>query len=43
MNAAHSGILAMNLGIERIREGFINETYLGNTSSNDLISRGSSR
>lgn len=39
MNAAHSGILAMNLGLERVREDFINEINLGNVSSNDLISR----
>lgn len=42
MNAARSGMLAMNLGIERIREDFINEIHLGSMSSNDLISRDSS-
>jgi len=42
MNAAHSGTLAVNLGIERIREDFINEIHLDSMSSNDLISRDSS-
>lgn len=41
-NAAHSGMVAMNRGIERVREDFINEIHLGSMSSNDLISRDSS-
>lgn len=41
-NAAHLGMSAMNLGIERTREDFINEIRLGSVSSNDLISRDSS-
>lgn len=34
--------LAMNLSIERITEGFTNESHLGSMSSHDLISRDSS-
>lgn len=34
--------LAMNLSIERITEGFTNESHLGSVSSHDLISRDSS-
>lgn len=42
MDAAHRGVLVMNLGIERRRQDFINEIRLGSMSSNDLISRASS-
>lgn len=42
MDAAHWGVLVMNLGLERRRQDFINEIRLGSMSSNDLISRASS-